>query len=357
MEKAEVQLHSLDLFCDGGSYIDCSRLYYTYFKKVPSIKSIGKISIKKLRNWMEIEWTDKIVCIHARQQYSRDEKQIRNIDAFYLLNNNILLNLENSTVRILHDSSQDELAKELLFGFRRFTKRERRTQEICLVVNGLNGLDTTAVKFKKPVMDLNTHYNDDLLLLHQKIVKSLRQKDKSGLYLFHGVPGTGKSTYIRYLIRSINKKVIFISPGLAGNLDTPSITNLLIENANCIFVIEDAEQLLTSRDGGKNSSISMLLNLTDGLLGESLGIQIIATFNTGLQNIDKALLRKGRLLALYDFKALEMEKSAILLRQLGRTGYMVRQPMTLADIFNSKEETYQFKNHNRPQIGFLSNAV
>ena len=100
MEKAEVQLHSLDLFCDGGSYIDCSRLYYTYFKKVPSIKSIGKISIKKLRNWMEIEWTDKIVCIHARQQYSRDEKQIRNIDAFYLLNNNILLNLENSTVRI-----------------------------------------------------------------------------------------------------------------------------------------------------------------------------------------------------------------------------------------------------------------
>ena len=356
METTEIQLHSLDLFLEGGAYINCSRLYYTYFKKVPSIKTIGKISLTKLRKWLETEWKDKIVSIHAKQQYSRDERQLRNIDVFYLLENNILLNLEFGTVRILHDPSQEELAKELLLEFRRFTKREYKTQEICLVVNSRNGLDTTAIKIKKPLLDLTTHYNDDLLPLHEKMLKTLKQKDKSGLYLFHGIPGTGKSTYIRYLIRSINKKVIFMPPGLAGNLDAPNVASLLIENANCVFVIEDAEELLTSRDAGKNSSISMLLNLTDGLLGESLGIQVIATFNTDLQNIDKALLRKGRLLALYEFKALEMEKSVTLLKQLGCTGYMVRQPMTLADIFNTKDETYHFKSQNRPQIGFLSSA-
>jgi len=31
MEKAEVQLHSLDLFCDGGSYIDYLILYKTKY--------------------------------------------------------------------------------------------------------------------------------------------------------------------------------------------------------------------------------------------------------------------------------------------------------------------------------------
>jgi len=357
MEKTEVQLHSLDVFNMGGSYIDCLRMYYSYFKKVPTLKTIDKINTSKLSKWLEIAWKDKIITIHARQSYCHDERKIKYVDLFYLLENKILLNLEKNVVRILHDPSQEEIAKEMLVSFKKFISWKRKTQEICLIINGFHGLDSTPIKIKKPSLQITTHYNDDLYPLHQHILKTLKQKDKSGLYLFHGVPGTGKSTYIRYLIRSINKKVIFISPGLAGNLDTPSITNLLIENTNCIFVIEDAEQLLTSRDGSKNSSISMLLNLTDGLLGESLGIQIIATFNTDLQNIDKALLRKGRLLALYDFKALEMEKSAILLRQLGRTGFMVRQPMTLADIFNSKDETYQFKNHNRPQIGFLSNAV
>jgi hypothetical protein len=105
-------------------------------------------------------------------------------------------------------------------------------------------------------------------------------------------------------------------PGLAGNLDTPNIVSLLMENANTVFVIEDAEELILSREKSKNSSISMLLNLTDGLLGESLGIQIIATFNTHVSNIGKALLRKGRLIALYEFNVLAAEKSMALLKKL-----------------------------------------
>ncbi len=101
----------------------------------------------------------------------------------------------------------------------------------------------------------------------------------------------------------------------------------------------------------------MLLNLTDGLLGETLGIQVIATFNTDLQNIDKALLRKGRLTALYEFKPLSIEKSKMLLQESGIKDYFVTQPMTLADIYNTKNEDYQFKRSTHPQIGFLSNAV
>ena len=146
-------------------------------------------------------------------------------------------------------------------------------------------------------------------------------------------------------------------PGLAGNMDSPNVANLLLRNRNTVFVIEDAEELLNSRDVGRNSSISMLLNLTDGLLGETLGIQIICTFNTNLKNIDKALLRKGRLLALYDFKPLAPVKAKILLNEIGVPGFSVSEAMTLADIFNTEDELYVHKNDNRPQIGFLSNAV
>jgi glucose-1-phosphate thymidylyltransferase short form len=84
-----------------------------------------------------------------------------------------------------------------------------------------------------------------------------------------------------------------------------------LNNKNSVFVIEDAEELITSREEVRNSNLSMLLNLTDGLLGESLGIQIIATFNTDVKNIDKALLRKGRLSQIYAFKALSIEEKPL----------------------------------------------
>ena len=300
---------------------------------------------------------DKIVREHAKQDYDVDKRELSYIDLIYLMDNEIMINIDYFSVTIYHDSAQDEIAINYLMLFKKFRKRVCKTQSICLVVNGERGLQTSSIRIKKPKLELSKNYNDDLPLLHDKMVSLLKEKDKSGLYLFHGIPGTGKSTYIRYLIRSINKKVIFMPPGLAGNLDSPSVANLLLFNPNTVFVIEDAEELLTSRDAGRNSSISMLLNLTDGLLGESLGIQVIATFNTNLQNIDKALLRKGRLLALYDFKPLAVDKSKVLLNEMGVLNYPVHEPMTLADIFNTQDEVFEHKKINRPQIGFLSNAV
>lgn len=146
-----------------------------------------------------------------------------------------------------------------------------------------------------------------------------------------------------------------MSPKLAGNLDAPELMSFLIRNSKSVIVIEDAEELITARDSGRNSSISTLLNLTDGLLGECLNIQVIATFNTQIANIDKALLRKGRLQTLYEFKELSIVKSNALLQEIGVTNYYTNKAMTLAEIYNTKEEAYQFKNE-RTAIGFIQPA-
>lgn len=354
MNQPRLAAEHFDIFFDGGPYIECLRMYFAYFKSIPNLKTINDLDLTKVKEWLSEEYESKIVTRHSRQTYDWEEKRIYDVDVFFFFENKLLLNLERSSVRILHDTTQEEIACELLLKLKMFVFRKRNPKEISLVVNGRNGLTTTNLKLKKPQLRLADNYNDDLLELHQKIVSTLRQKMQSGLFLFHGLPGTGKSTYIRYLIRVANKKVIFIPPGMAGNLDTPAITELLIENANTIFVIEDAEELLISRDSGKNSSISMLLNLTDGLLGESLGIQVIATFNTELKNIDKALLRKGRLLALYDFQKLSISKSRSLLEKLGAVNYEVREPLTLAEIYNMDEKNYNIHGNDRQRIGFMS---
>ena len=93
--------------------------------------------------------------------------------------------------------------------------------------------------------------------------------------LLIGGPGTGKTSYIRYLITKLKKKVIFLPPDMATALTNPNLIPIFIENPDSIFVIEDAENIVLDRERNGNSSVSALLNISDGLLSDCLNIQII----------------------------------------------------------------------------------
>jgi ATP-dependent 26S proteasome regulatory subunit len=95
--------------------------------------------------------------------------------------------------------------------------------------------------------------------------------------------------------------------------------------------------------------VSNILNLTDGILGDCLNIQIIATFNMKREKIDQALLRKGRLIAEHKFDKLSINEVNKLLEYIGKEG-KVTEPMTLADIYNIDEEL--FKVEENLKIGF-----
>jgi predicted alpha/beta-fold hydrolase len=58
----------------------------------------------------------------------------------------------------------------------------------------------------------------------------LNKKGDKGIVLLHGLPGTGKTTYLRYLIGRLKKRVLFLSPNVAGNLMDPDFIDLLIDN-------------------------------------------------------------------------------------------------------------------------------
>ena len=69
--------------------------------------------------------------------------------------------------------------------------------------------------------------------------------------------------------------------------------------------------------GNRRCQVSALLNITDGLLSDWLNIQLICSFNSDISKIDSALMRKGRLIAKYEFKELEVEKANALSLKLG----------------------------------------
>lgn len=164
------------------------------------------------------------------------------------------------------------------------------------------------MEIKRTKLNLDLYYEDDFKEVDEIIRKRLNKNNDKGVVLLHGLPGTGKTTYLRYLIGKIKKRVLFLSPNIAENLMNPDLIQLLIDNPNSVLIIEDAENVIMDRRSNNSSSVSNLLNISDGLLSDILNTQLICTFNSSLTLIDSALTRKGRLIAKYEFGKLGVKK-------------------------------------------------
>ncbi len=275
---------------------------------------------------------------------------IESMTYYIIIKEGFIVMIENNYYNVVYDDSIKltevlKLEKEIL----KFTKKKRRNH-FYMIAKDIDGFSLNKFKIKNYKIDIKLHYNDDIEEFNKSALSFLKQKDKTGLLLIHGLPGTGKTTYIRHLIKKVNRKFIFLPLFMAKELNSPDLLPFLIEHKNSILIIEDSEKLIANRGTSNNDGgISTLLNLSDGLVGDAFGIKIICTFNTGIANIDKALLRKGRLINRYEFKELSIEK-AKKIAELNNISYDGKEPIRIGDLFNTEDN--QSNLIDRKAIGF-----
>jgi SpoVK/Ycf46/Vps4 family AAA+-type ATPase len=193
-----------------------------------------------------------------------------------------------------------------------------------IVMRRNNGYFTRNVKLKdfNPIFNLSTHYNggDDFLKWDEKYIYTTKKK-REGISIFHGPAGTGKTSYIKklsYELKNTHKFFLMPAqmivqlhePGLLQNFIMDNIVPMIEDGWKVVLVLEDAEEVLKSRDKYTNPYISTILNLSDGIMGEIYNFQIICTMNSNIEDIDSALLRPNRLISCKKFDYLN-EKEAI----------------------------------------------
>lgn len=255
---------------------------------------------------------------------------------------------------IAYDSTKtDNLSNMRLFFDQYFEKYIAPNAKISLLLKEGQDLVFKSHTIKPLSLDLHTMYNDDFAVVHNRIKHELSAANK-GLVLLHGVAGSGKTNYIKWLTAQIpEKNFIFVPNNLIGALAEPQFMTMLIEEKNSVLVLEDCENYIAERVGGGNTSdvVSTILNIADGILSDVLECQFICTFNADLMDIDHALLRHGRLIAEYQFTALSVEKANQYLQSIGKN-IRVNSPKTLAEITHIEDEL-PVSDKPKAQFGFL----
>lgn len=277
--------------------------------------------------------------------------------------NNIFSRIENniSESYILFDNTNEDALDKFIKEIMEFYVAPKEEKNNLYTISHSNGrfslIKQNISERKLDGFDIAKQYNDNFEKENTKIEKFLNDQDRSGLIILHGEKGTGKTTYIRHLINThSDRKFVFVPSGLITLLGEPEFGSFLLSLNNSVIILEDCENAIRDRKTTSSSSaVSLLLNMTDGLLSDDLGIKFICTFNENTDNIDSALLRKGRLVSKYEFKPLCKEKANILLFELYKKvtedwtddekmmtpPYHTDKDITLADIFNFTEESYE----------------
>lgn len=235
---------------------------------------------------------------------------------------NIFARMENNVTEsyVLYGNDDKEALGKFIEIVKQFyVAPEEEKNNLFLVAQDMSGFKLNKWHIKEVKdFDFNLQYNDDFPVANATIKDFIEEDGKSGLLILWGEKGTGKTTYIRHLISSYpNKKFVFIPSNLITMLGDPSFGNFLLSLQNSIIILEDCEAVIRSRKSNSSASaVSLLLNMGDGLMSDDLGIKFICTFNEEVTNIDEALMRKGRLACMYEFKKLTADKVGILLPEV-----------------------------------------
>ena len=356
--------------------INILEIFYNKYKIAPSIYKF-EIEDNDYYYWNQLYGNLKNIFPELKIYFQEEVKSLTKDIKYFkqqtiILRDGLLLQLEGSIAKdlfiesnALDDSdnvitfslfltdgtiTEDE-EKQLYDAFKSTIIKEKETITIGMVSFEEGSFYVKDFDIKDKIYelhDLDLHYGKGFEEFDEKLFDRLLTEHK-GLTLFHGEPGTGKTTYIRHLIKKLklnnkNNNILYFPPTMVGSITEPGFINFISEwvsdsKDKNYLLIEDAEPLLESRNQTRNIGITNLLNMTDGILNDVLKIQIIATFNTNLKNVDDALLRAERLLARKEFRELSKENGLILAEKIGVKAEAIQDKMSLADIYALKKES------------------
>lgn len=237
-----------------------------------------------------------------------------------------------------------------------------KTNTIYAVVKTPEGLVSRLVGNDSSPL-IRDNYAEEVVKDYDRVIRSFKEGKNGRIVILQGSPGSGKTYLSRALISDLDFISLLIPASLVSELDGPDFLPLLLDinhsekDKPILIIIEDGDNCLISRENDNMSAISSLLNMSDGILGNILDIRIVVSTNAQMEEIDKAILRPGRLCAHMFVDPLPYEKCVSVVRRIAADANFElpeKRDYILAELYalaNDKELYVQETVKKKP-IGF-----
>ncbi|MFL5736807.1 MAG: DUF5925 domain-containing protein [Actinomycetota bacterium] len=195
----------------------------------------------------------------------------------------------------------------------------------------------------------------------ERLMRDFSPSAGGRVLLWHGEPGTGKTYAIRALAWEWREWAEFhyvVDPEVAFGQSAEYLLRLALHNEQRkadtnrwrVLVLEDTGEMLTADAKDRvGQSLSRLLNLGDGLMGQGLNLLLLLTSNEPLARIHPAVARPGRCAAQVEFGPLTREESEKWLADHGAPDRSRSGPATLAELHAALNGA---PVRERPTVGF-----
>lgn len=183
------------------------------------------------------------------------------------------------------------------------------------------------------------------------------------LVLWHGAPGTGKTTAVRALAREwadwctahyvMDPEHLFADPVYLMKVAGEAASHASEKQSWRLVIAEDCDEYLRADAKARaGASLGRLLNLSDGILGHGMRVILLLTTNEPLDRLHPAITRPGRCLNQTEFLPLSPKEARVWLGD--DDAQRPEGPTTVAELFAIRERRARHSPAlDRPAGGYL----